>query len=94
MTEGRPVSLQAAMESDSIRPGGKCPVRVLIDGGVPVGSANDAPLEPEDREYLAHVTSPGSTHTLTKAHRYLTNAGYKVGSTSLGAHRRRSCACP
>jgi len=82
------------MESDPIRPGGKCPVRILVEGGVPAGSTTDIPLEAEDRETLANITTPGSTATLTKALRYLTGAGYRVGATALAAHRRRDCACP
>lgn len=87
------MSLQAAMEADPIRPGGKCPVRILVEGGIPTGSTTDVPLEAEDRETLAQITTPGSVATLTKAHRYLVEAGYKIGSTALGSHRRRNCAC-
>jgi len=82
------------MESDPISPGGKCPVRVLLNGEIPVGSTTEDPLSEKDRATLAAAVAPGSTAVLTKALRYLTAAGYKVGATALSAHRRRDCACP
>lgn len=87
------MSLQAAMESDPIRPGGKCPVRILLEGGIPAGSTTDEPLPEKDRTALAAAVAPGSTAVLTRALRYLTGAGYKVGSTALAVHRRRDCSC-
>lgn len=83
------------MESERVSPGGRCPVRVLVDGDVPLGSDPDAvPLSPEDRETLALVTAPGSSATLSRAQRWLVGEGYKVGATALNGHRRRDCACP
>lgn len=87
------MSLEAAMETDPIRPGGKCPVKVLLGGGIPAGSTTDAPLDDKDRAALATAVAPESQAVLTKAHRYLTGKGYRVGATALAAHRRGDCAC-
>lgn len=87
------MSLREAVESDRTKAGGKCPVSVLIAGGVPRGSTAAEPLDAEDREFLAEACSPGSPAVLSKVQRHLVAAGYKVGSTALQNHRRRGCGC-
>ena len=87
------MSLRVRVAEDERTPGGKCPVRVLISGGVPQGSLTETPLEPEDREFLAQACSPGSPAVLARIYRALTGDGYKVGATALQAHRRRDCGC-
>lgn len=88
------MSLRERVAEDERTPGGKCPVRVLISGGVPQGSTAETPLEPEDREFLAQACSPGSPAVLARIQRALTDDGYRVGATALQAHRRRDCRCP
>jgi len=88
------VSLREAVESDVRTQGGKCPVGALISGQVPTGSTCETPLEPDDREYLAHACTPGSTAVLSRVYRALIADGYRVGATALGRHRRRDCRCP
>lgn len=87
------MSLREAVEADDKRPGGNCPVRVLVAGDIPGGSTATDPLEADDRAFLAQATTPGSQAVLTKIHRYLIAAGYKVGATGLQAHRRGDCGC-
>ncbi len=87
------MSLRERVEADETSPGGKCPVRVLVSGGIPKGSENTSPLDPADREYLAESCIPGSEAVLAKITRDLNIHGYRVGSTALPAHRRGDCAC-
>jgi hypothetical protein len=88
------VSLRESVEADRSGPGGTCPVRLLIAGGVPSGSVTDVPLEPDDREFLAESCAPGSPAVLAKIQRHLVDDGYRVGTTALVRHRRRDCSCP
>lgn len=85
--------LAEALANDDVGPGGKCPVPILLAGGIPAGSTTTTPLEAADREALAQAVAPRSPAVLARAYRHLTDAGYKVGCTALQAHRRGDCRC-
>ena len=85
--------LAEAIEDDGVAPGGKCPVPILLAGGIPAGSTTEVPLQAVDREILAQAVAPRSPAVLARAYRYLTAKGYKIGQTSLPRHRRGDCVC-
>ena len=93
MTLTHPMTLREAVAADTRRPGGTCPVGVLIAGDIPVRSETDVPLEPEDREFLAEACAPTSGAALARISRELVALGYRVGNTALARHRRRECRC-
>ena len=87
------MGIQESVESDRRGPGGTCPIGLLVRGEVPDRSTAP-PLEADDREYLANVTQPNSSHpTAMKLYRTLREQGYSVGPAAVGKHRLQGCSC-